>query len=131
MISHCRKESPVEACGILAGKIRDSDGGTIREVLRVYPCKNELNSPIEYRIGAEEQFKIFSEIDDQGLDLLGFYHSHPYSPSRPSSVDGARANYFGYCYVIVSLCPQRFSSWVLEKKGVFVEEEVIVADESG
>lgn len=122
IIDHCKEELPLEACGILAGKKRGLSG--VKEVLKIYRCRNELNSPTEYGIGAEEQFKIFSEIDDLGLDLLGFYHSHSYSFSRPSSIDEERANYFGHSYMIVALHPTKISSWVLEKKGVFKEEEI-------
>lgn len=124
MISHCREEWPIEACGILAGCVRDLNGVTVKEVLRVYSCRNELSSSTEYRIGAEEQFKIFGEIDDLGLDLLGFYHSHPHTSPRPSSIDEERANYYGYSYMIVTLHPARVSSWILEEKDVFKEEEI-------
>lgn len=124
-ISHCKEESPIEACGILAGQIRDLNGDIVKEVLKVYKCKNELNSPAEYRIGADEQFKIFREIDDLGLDVLGFYHSHPHTSPRPSSIDEERANYYGYSYMIVTLRPAiRVSSWILEEKDVFKEEEI-------
>jgi len=129
IISYCKRESPLEACGVLAGKIRDLNGATVKEVLKVYTCKNELSSPTEYRIGAEEQFKIFSEIDDLDLDLLGFFHSHSYASSSPSPVDKERANYYGYSYMIVALCPQKVSSWVLQKEGVFREEEICIDNE--
>ena len=120
MISHCREEWPIEACGVLAGKIGDE----VKNVLKVYKCENELGSPLEYRIEAEEQFKIFREIEKLGLDLLGFYHSHPSTSSDPSAVDKEKANYIGYSYMIVSLHPVRVSSWVLENIGIFKEEEI-------
>lgn len=127
IILHCKEEWPIEACGVLAGKIEDKNGVVAKRVLKVYNCRNELNSSTEYRIGAEEQFRIFSEIDGLGLDLLGFYHSHtsyPYTTSGPSSIDEERANYYGYSYVIVALYPTKVSSWTLEKEGVFKEEEI-------
>ena len=124
---YCREELPIEACGILSGKIKNSEGVAIKEVLKVYNCKNELNSPTEYKIGAEEQFKIFSELEGFNLRLLGFYHSHvshPYLYSKPSSVDEERANYIGYSYLIITLNPEKVSSWILEEKGLFTEEEI-------
>jgi len=130
MISHCREELPIEACGILAGQIRDSNEVIVKEVMKIYKCRNELNSPTEYRIGAEEQFRIFSEINDIGLELLGFYHSHTSHPytCRPSSIDEERANYYGYSYVIIALYPTNVSSWILEKKGVFKKEEICITE---
>ncbi|MDQ1279209.1 MAG: [CysO sulfur-carrier protein]-S-L-cysteine hydrolase [Thermoproteota archaeon] len=124
---HCSEELPIEACGILAGKNRSCEGVAIKEVLKVYNCKNELYSPTEFRIRAEEQFKIFSEIEDLDLRLLGFYHSHvshPYTFSRPSSVDEERANYIGYSHLIITLNPKKVSSWILENKGIFKEEVI-------
>ena len=128
IISHSDKEQPIEACGVLAGRIIKVNGKVVKEVLKLYKCKNELNSPTEYRINAEEQFQVFDDIDRSGLDLLGFYHSHPCTNSRPSSIDKERGNYFGYSYLIVSLHPTKASSWILEEDG-FKEEEInIISD---
>jgi len=124
IVSHCKEEEPIEACGIIAGQIRDCDGKNVKDVLRIYLCKNEFHSPIEYNIGAEEQLRIFSEINDDGLDLLGFYHSHPNNSSNPSKIDEKRANYVGYSYLILSLHPIKISSWILEQQGFFTKEEL-------
>jgi proteasome lid subunit RPN8/RPN11 len=124
IVSHCREEDPIEACGIIAGQIRHCDGEIVKEVLRIYLCKNELQSPIEYKIGAEDQLRIFQEINDDGLDLLGFYHSHPHTSSDPSKIDEKRANYVGYSYLILSLHPLQISSWILEQKEFFTKEEI-------
>jgi len=129
IIAHCKEELPIEACGILAGKISNSDGIPVKEVVKVYRCSNVLRSSTEYRIGAEEQFKIFSEIDDLGLKLLGFYHSHtsyPYTNSKPSLIDEERANYYGFSYMILTLHPIKLSSWILKEKGKFKEEEICI-----
>ncbi|MGD0329524.1 MAG: M67 family metallopeptidase [Nitrososphaeria archaeon] len=127
IIYHCKKEWPIEACGILAGKIRDIEGDSVKEVSKIYSCRNELNSPMAYRIEAEQQLKIFREIEELRLDLIGFYHSHTsthHSLSRPSQIDKKRANYYGCSYVIITLYPLNASSWLLEKKGVFKEETI-------
>ena len=124
IVSHCKEEEPIEACGVIAGQIRDCDGKIVKEVLRIYLCKNEFNSPIEYKIGAEEQLRIFSEINDACLDLLGFFHSHPKTSVNPSKIDEKRANYVGYSYLILSLHPLNISSWILEQQGFFIKEEL-------
>jgi proteasome lid subunit RPN8/RPN11 len=123
IIRHSKRENPVEACGILAGRTTGVDGTPIRDVLKVYQCRNELDSPTEYRIEPEQQLRIFDEIEEAGLDLVGFYHSHPRGNPRPSSIDRERANYVGYSYLIVSLNPERISSWFLDEFG-FKEEEI-------
>ena len=120
---HTKMENPIEACGILAGRATGVDGSPIRDVLKVYQCRNELDSPTEYRIEPEQQLQIFDEIEGAGLDLIGFYHSHPRGEPRPSNIDRERANYVGYSYLIVSLYPVRISSWFLDEFG-FKEEEM-------
>jgi proteasome lid subunit RPN8/RPN11 len=124
IVSHCKEEEPIEACGIIAGQIRDHNEKIVKEVLKIYLCKNELQSSVEYKIGAEEQLRIFSEINDEDLDLLGFYHSHPNTSSNPSQIDEKRANYIGYSYLIISLHPTKISSWILEQKRSFTKEEI-------
>jgi len=39
----------------------------------------------------------------RGLDVVGFYHSHPSSPPEPSARDRAEFSYAGHFYLIVSL----------------------------
>jgi proteasome lid subunit RPN8/RPN11 len=126
LITHCKSEDPNEACGIIAGQIRDYKGKIVKEVLRIYHCINELQSPVEYKIGAEEQLRIFIELNDNNLNLLGFYHSHPNTSSKPSKIDEKRANYIGYSYLILSLHPLILSSWILEKKGYFIKEDLTI-----
>ena len=110
IVSHCKEEEPIEACGIIAGQIIECDEKIEKQVNKIYLCKNESHSPIEYKIGAEEQLRIFTEINANCLDLLGFYHSHPNTSSNPSKIDEKRANYVGYSYLILSLHPIKISS---------------------
>ncbi len=124
IIMHCKDEYPIESCGVLAGKIKTMKNVTLKDVLKVYNCTNEMNSSTEYRIGFEEQYKIFNDIYDLNLDLLGFYHSHPYASSNPSHIDKKRSNYYGYSYMIIALSPVKVSSWILEKKRTFKKEEI-------
>jgi proteasome lid subunit RPN8/RPN11 len=128
IVYHCVREQPIEACGILSGKSAKVDASVVREVLKIYRCLNELNSRTEYRIAGEEQIRVFDDIENSGSEVLGFYHSHPCTDSQPSSIDKEKGNYIGYSHVIVSLCPTKVSSWVLEEDG-FKEEQIhIVPD---
>lgn len=95
MIAHARDEAPLEACGILAGK-QD-------RVVEVYRARNADCSPISYRLDPEEQYRIFLDIEDKGLDILGIYHSHPTSPAVPSNADLKQAYYPEATYFVVSL----------------------------
>jgi [CysO sulfur-carrier protein]-S-L-cysteine hydrolase len=93
--SQALDEYPNEACGLLAG----SDG----VATKIYPTANAERSPVLYRVDPAEQFRVFREIEEEGLDLVGIYHSHTRSPAYPSATDVAQAYYPEAVYVIVSL----------------------------
>ncbi|MBI5967386.1 MAG: M67 family metallopeptidase [Deltaproteobacteria bacterium] len=95
IIEHAQRAYPLECCGILAGK-----GGEIR---RIYPMRNVEESQFSYFMDPEEQFRIFREIDEEGLDLSAIYHSHPHSPPYPSKRDVDLAFYPHSHILIVSL----------------------------
>ncbi len=84
---------PEEACGLLAGT-----AGTVH---RVIPILNAARSPVRFRMDPREQLAALQQIDADGLDLLGIFHSHPSGPEAPSPTDIAEAAYSGV-YVIWS-----------------------------
>ncbi len=95
MIAHARVEMPLEACGILAGR----NGCAVR----LYRASNADRSCVSYRLEPEEQYRIFMDIEKEGLEMLGIYHSHPTSPAVPSETDLKQAYYPEAIYLVVSL----------------------------
>jgi proteasome lid subunit RPN8/RPN11 len=95
IISQARAEYPNEACGLLAGA---DDSAS-----RIFPMTNAERSPVIYRMEPKEQLKAFNEIEDEGLHLVGIYHSHTRSPAYPSATDVSLAYYPEAVYLIVSL----------------------------
>ena len=96
ILAHTRAEAPNEACGLLAG--------TAGRVTHVLPATNVADNPrIEYLMDPHDQLRHFRAIEEQGLELLGIYHSHPTSPAYPSPTDLAMAYYPEAVYIIVSL----------------------------
>jgi proteasome lid subunit RPN8/RPN11 len=85
MQHHVAEQAPLEACGLLAGK---KDG--VEAVLRM---RNTAQSPVRFRMDAQEQYNAFMWIEDSGLDLVGIYHSHPAGPEVASATDIAEAAY--------------------------------------
>jgi proteasome lid subunit RPN8/RPN11 len=92
------RRAPEEACGLLSGQ---NETGAYR-VVEVIPTTNELHSPVRYRIDPHEQIAAFNQIDAQGLELVGIYHSHPAGPPAPSPTDIAEAFYPEAVYLIWS-----------------------------
>jgi len=68
----------------------------------------------------------------KGLDIIGFYHSHPNAPARPSQYDLDHAWPF-YSYVIVSIMEKtadRMTSWILkDDRTAFDEEDIALEGE--
>ncbi len=65
----------------------------------------------------------------KGLDIIGFYHSHPDAPAEPSQYDLDHAlTWYSYSYVIVSIrdgAAQDMTSWRLNEEGTAFDEETI------
>ena len=85
MRNHVESCSPVEACGLLAGK-----DISVREVFLI---TNQTQSPVRFRMDPIEQLHAFDQMEVMGLDLLGIFHSHPSGPETLSATDIAEATY--------------------------------------
>jgi len=95
MAEHGLREFPNEACGLLAGR----DGSPVR----FFAMKNLDASPVSYRLDPKEQLHVFDEMDDEGLDLLGIFHTHTHSDAYPSETDMKLAFYPDASYLVMSL----------------------------
>ena len=98
---HGEETYPHECCGVLLGTM-DGDERTVTSTAR---CGNTRNdSPHNrYHIDPKELVRIQREGRERGLDIVGFYHSHPDHPARWSQTDLAEAHWIGCSYVITSV----------------------------
>ena len=99
MLEHARSEYPLECCGILAGEKG--------EIVRLYSMTNVEKCPCSYLMDPAEQFRVFREIEEKGLELSAVYHSHPHSPAYPSPRDIEQAFYPDSQIWIISLMDQQ------------------------
>ena len=95
MIAHAREEEPNECCGVLAGK----DG----RVVRLYRVTNSEQNPYRYNMDPREFLRVYREIEDNGWEMTGLYHSHTHSQAYPSQTDRNLASWPDSYYLIVSL----------------------------
>lgn len=127
MRAHCERAYPYEACGVLAGT---AEAG-VRKVGQVIECGNQRgDSPQNrYAISPQELIAAQTQARTAGLEIVGFYHSHPDFPARWSATDLEEAHWLGCSYVIVSVeggQAGRVASFVLEGTS---EEDKRLADE--
>ena len=117
---------PNECCGILFGN--EIDGG--HAVTALKPIDNARESGEQYHrflITAEDMVQAELEARKLGLDIVGFYHSHPDHPARPSDYDRDHALPF-YSYIILRVAegqPELMTSWQLQlSREAFDSEEL-------
>jgi proteasome lid subunit RPN8/RPN11 len=104
LVEHAREGAtetpPVEVCGVLAGE-RDANGE--RRAIGARRVPNVADRPtVAYELEPAAALAAIDAIEDAGREVLGFYHSHPGGPPRPSDADRAQAAWPGYCYLVVS-----------------------------
>ncbi|HEV7665569.1 MAG TPA: M67 family metallopeptidase [Chloroflexota bacterium] len=116
LLDHARTGDPDEVCGILAGH-----GTTVEQV---YPVGNTADAvgadagvfrdrntgaastgraAVHYYMDPRDQLRVYNKIDDLGLDVVGYYHSHTHTEARPSPTDIRLASDLSPFYILVSL----------------------------
>ena len=111
--AHGSEGYPDEICGLMLG-----NDHVVTDVRRARNIIVE-RSRDRYEIDPLDQVRIQREADASGLNVIGYYHSHPDHPAQASRFDTERA-WAGYVYVIVSI-----------EKGKPVDANAFVADTDG
>jgi proteasome lid subunit RPN8/RPN11 len=127
LLEDIRKEGerayPAECCGVLAGRATGP-----KEVVRVVPVANRrTDDPHRFLISPDDLRRITAELGRSGLEVLGFYHSHPDHPAAPSAFDVDHA-WPWYSYVIVAVSNGRageISSWELDDNARAMRPELL------
>jgi proteasome lid subunit RPN8/RPN11 len=115
---HGAETYPHECCGALLG--RDAEARSEargREVLGLHALVNRRDDSPRNRFSVTAQDVLDADkvARQQSLDVIGWYHSHPDHPARPSEFDREHA-WPWYSYIIVSVqngAPQEMTSWRL------------------
>jgi proteasome lid subunit RPN8/RPN11 len=98
IVDHARAATPSECCGLLVG--------SGRAVTAALPARNLAESPTRFLIDPQDHINAIRDARVRGLEVLGFYHSHPHSPPVPSETDRAEAGYPNHLYLIASLASE-------------------------
>ena len=126
--SHGRADYPEECCGILIGEsLAEQD--RVAEA-RPVPNVREEERRRRFLISPTDYFRADRDARERGLSLLGFYHSHPDRPARPSEFDREQA-WPNLHYIVMAVSsgePGGVTSWILsDDRGRFEEEELLLS----
>ena len=126
ILAHSQKELPNEACGLIAGVKNGAD----KHIQKVYFLTNMDHSKEHFSLDPKEQLAAIKDMRVNGLTLLGNWHSHPESPSRPSEEDKRLAYDSKASYMILSLMKLEqpvLNSFKIE--GDHAEKEIFIIEE--
>lgn len=128
--AHGVETYPHECCGALLG--HDTD--TSREVLELLPLPNRRDDSPRNRFELTPADVLLAEktAGEKKLELIGWYHSHPDAPARPSDFDREHA-WPWYSYIIVSVQkgePRETTSWRLQDDRAAYDPEALESAQS-
>ena len=99
--AHGEETYPHECCGIFLGRA-SADGIAVEALLRAGNTRTD-SAHNRYHIDPRELIAAQREGRKLGLDIVGFYHSHPDHPAQWSATDFAEAHWFGCAYLITAV----------------------------
>ena len=138
---HGAETYPHECCGALLG--RDLDAGATsapevaklpsREIVALHPLVNRRDDSPRNRfsVTSDDVRDAEKAAREKGVDVVGWYHSHPDHPAAPSEYDRDHA-WPWYSYIIVSVAngkPQDMTSWRLtDDRSQFTSEALKIRE---
>ena len=128
MRAHGERDYPYECCGLMFGRFEDGR----KNVLETYPISNareEAAKRNRFLIRPDELMHGEKYARGKGLDVVGFYHSHPDDAAVPSQYDLEHA-WPTYSYIVVAVKEGHAAdlrSWEMESdRSTFTEEQIEV-----
>jgi proteasome lid subunit RPN8/RPN11 len=117
---------PEEICGVMVGPPGDRMVTEAKRAKNIvgqrdsqWPELGEERKRDRYTIDPRDHIRIQREADAAGLDIIGYYHSHPDHPAHASRTDAEKA-WAGYVYLIVAV-----------HQGEAVDQNAFVAEQDG
>ena len=108
------KAYPNECCGIMCGS-GEGDDHAVKSLRPIVNAREDGEQYHRFLITAEDMMQAELEARRLGLEIVGFYHSHPDHPAKPSDYDRDHALPF-YSYIILRVAegrPELMTSWRL------------------
>jgi proteasome lid subunit RPN8/RPN11 len=138
---HGAETYPHECCGALLGRDLDATATSApdavkpasREIVALFPLVNRRDDSPRNRfsVTSDDVRDAEKAAREKGIDVVGWYHSHPDHPAAPSEYDRDHA-WPWYSYIIVSVAngvPQDMTSWrLLDDRSKFKPEALEIRE---
>ena len=126
MRDHGERDYPFECCGLMLGRF-ETDRKVVTETYPISNAREEEAKRNRFLIRPEELMRGEKFAREKGLDVIGFYHSHPDDRAVPSQYDLEHA-WPTYSYIVVSVENGRAAglrSWEMEGDRSRFNEEIV------
>jgi len=124
---HGEATYPEECCGVMIGPLGSDGRATIAELVAAENEREDENRHNRYLISPRALLQAQRNARERGFEILGYYHSHPDHPARPSDFYRDHA-WPGVSYLIVSVVEGRVvdtRSWRLNDDRLAFTEEAV------
>jgi proteasome lid subunit RPN8/RPN11 len=99
LLSYAISKHPEEACGLILGRTNSNE----KHITEILFIENIDHSSEHFTISPREQLTAIKYARSQNVEILGNWHSHPFTPSRMSDEDLRLAVDKNASYLILSL----------------------------
>ena len=127
MRQHGERDYPFECCGLMLGRFENNSQKVVLETYPISNAREEAAKRNRFLIRPDELMRGEKYARAKGLDVVGFYHSHPDDRAVPSKYDLDHA-WPTYSYIVVSVEKGQavdLQSWEMEAdRSRFNEEEI-------
>lgn len=125
---HGERDYPFECCGLLLGRFEDNGRKVVAGAYPISNAREEEAKRNRFLIRPDELLRGEKYAREKGLDVVGFYHSHPDDRAVPSQYDLEHA-WPTYSYIVVAVEKGRggdLRSWEMEAdRSRFNDEEIV------
>jgi proteasome lid subunit RPN8/RPN11 len=128
---HVVSTYPYEGGGLLIGHVDEAGSKHVIDV-RSFPNQRAIEDQHNRILITDQMYREGeADADNRGLELIGFFHSHPDHPARPSEFDREHALPW-WSYLIISIQqgePREVTSWQLrDDRSAFDVEEIVIEE---
>jgi proteasome lid subunit RPN8/RPN11 len=112
---YSENQKPKESCALLFGKDN--------QVLDIFLTENIEESSVNFTISNEQLIEGYKIAEEEKMEVIGIFHSHPNSDAFPSNTDKKFMQSNPVVWIIYSGINKNFRAFVLESDSVEIQIE--------